>query len=65
MDIVKNEKYIVDLNGKPVEVVLPYDYYQKLLSELEEFEELKIFDREKAKQQEFIPFNQAMEEIEL
>ncbi|MCX6156020.1 MAG: hypothetical protein NT007_17875 [Candidatus Kapabacteria bacterium] len=59
------EKYIVDSLGKPIEVVLPYDYYQKLLFELEETDELKAFDAAKARDEEFIPFSKAMEEIGL
>ena len=56
---------ITDTNGKKVSVVLPIRSYKKMLEELEELEDLKAYDRAKARKSEPIPFNQAVKEITL
>lgn len=32
LEIQKKAKYIIDINGKPKEVILPYNVYKKLLA---------------------------------
>ena len=58
------EQYIIDENGQRVSVVLEIGAYQKLLEELEELESLRAYDQAKSKDDEAIPFEQAVEEIE-
>ena len=61
------EQYIIDENGQRVSVVLEIGAYQKLLEELEELEELesiRAYDQAKSRDDEAIPFEQAVEEIE-
>ncbi len=40
-------KYITDENGKKVSVILSINEYNQLLTELEELEDLKLFDAAK------------------
>ena len=58
------EQYIIDENGQRVSVVLEIGVYQKLLEELEELESLRAYDQAKSKDDEAIPFEQAVEKIE-
>jgi hypothetical protein len=46
-------RYIVDADGKRIEVVLPVFLYKKLLAELEELESIRDFD-EAMKDQDFV-----------
>lgn len=58
-------QYITDTTGKKVCVILPIRDYQKILDELEELEDIKAYDRAKARKSEPVPFEQAVKEIEL
>lgn len=58
------EQYIIDENGQRVSVVLEIGAYQKLLEELEELESIRAYDQAKSRDDEAIPFEQAVEEIE-
>jgi PHD/YefM family antitoxin component YafN of YafNO toxin-antitoxin module len=61
-------RYIVDENGKRVSVILPLEEYERMVEELEELEDIKLYDEAKAELQrgedELIPFDQAVKEIE-
>jgi hypothetical protein len=59
------EKFVLDENGNKIEVILSYDYYKSLLSEIEEKEELKAYDKAKSKNDEILDFDAAMIEIGL
>ena len=59
-----NESFVVDAKGKKVSVLLPIKDYQKLLEELEEFEDIKAYDNATKRKQEFIPLDKALKEIE-
>ena len=58
-----SEQYIVDSQGQRLSVVLEFQYYQQLLTRLEELEEIYAFDLAKDSQDEAIPFAQAIAEI--
>lgn len=61
-------QYLTDENGKRVGVVLPIDLYEKLLEELEEAEDVRLYDEAKAAlesgEDELIPWEQVKKEIE-
>lgn len=59
-----NEKYLVDDTGERVGVLLDIDQYQRILEELEELESVRAYDAAKAAQDESIPLDQAIKEIE-
>lgn len=40
-------KYITDEKGKKISVVLPIKHYEALLEELEELEDIKLYDEAK------------------
>jgi hypothetical protein len=58
------ERFIIDTDGKRLEVVLDLAAYQKLLEELEELESIRAYDAAKTAGDEAIPFEQAITEIE-
>jgi hypothetical protein len=58
------ERYIVDEHGNQVGVLLDIAEYRRLLGELEELASIKAYDLAKASQDEVIPFEQAVSEID-
>jgi len=57
-------RYIVDEKGNRVGVLLDWDDYRRLLEALEELESIKAYDAAKASDEERIPFDKAIKEIE-
>ncbi len=62
--IAYKEQYVIDDAGNRVGVLLNIDDYQRILNELEELESIRAYDAAKAPDNEEIPFNQAVREIE-
>jgi len=58
------ERYVVDERGEPIGVLLDIDIYRQILEELEELAAIRAYDAAKASDDEVIPFEQAIEEIE-
>ena len=59
-----HERFVTDKDGRRIAVLLGMDEYAKLLQELEELESLKAYDAAKSTQDEAIPLEQALAEIE-
>ena len=59
------EQFIVDSSGNKTAVIIDYLEYQQILDMLEEFEDIKVFDKIKSENEELIPFDLAMEQIGL
>lgn len=51
-------QYITDTNGKKLSVILPVKDYQHILNELEELEDIRMYDEVKAKKEPSIPFDE-------
>ena len=58
------ERFVVDEHGKRTAVLLELDLYDALLEAQEELESIRLFDEAKASNDEIIPFEQAIFEIE-
>ncbi len=58
------ERYMVDEEGKRLGVILDIKHYRKILAELEELESIRAYDAAKASDDEAIPFEDALREIE-
>jgi hypothetical protein len=60
-------RYVTDENGKRVEVIMPVEEYERLVEELEELEDIRLYDEAKAEIEregsEPIPLEQAMREV--
>ena len=62
--MVLKERFIVDENGKRIGVLLDIEDYHRLLEELEELEAIRAYDAAKASDDEGLPLEQALAEIE-
>ncbi len=58
------ERFVVDEDGNRTGVLLDIEDYRKLLEDLEELESIRAYDRAKASEDEAVPFEQAVREIE-
>jgi PHD/YefM family antitoxin component YafN of YafNO toxin-antitoxin module len=58
------EKYIVDANGNKVEVVIDYESFKHLMEEVEELEAIRAFDKAKSVNEEMIPLEEALKQVE-
>ena len=58
------ERYIVDEDGNRVAAVLPIEEYQHLLDQLEDLEDIRLFDKAMASGEEAIPLEDFIREIE-
>ena len=57
-------QYIVDENKKEKAVVLSINEWEVILDELEELDDIRAYDSVKRKNDEVIPFEEAVKEIE-
>lgn len=57
-------QFVTDDHGKKLAVILPIKEYNKMLDDLEELEDIKLYDAAKKLKLEFIDAEQAFEEIE-
>jgi hypothetical protein len=57
-------QYITDDKGKKLSVVLPIEEYQTILDELEELEDVRLYDEAKASDEPSIPIDEAFNMIE-
>ena len=57
-------RFITDSAGNRVAVILELERYEALLEALEELEDIRAFDEAKKAEDESIPFDQAIREIE-
>jgi hypothetical protein len=57
-------QFVTDDQGKKLAVILPIKEYQKMVDELEELEDIKLYDAAKKGKLEFIDAEDAFREIE-
>jgi len=62
--VTLHPEYIVDAEQHRKSVLLPLAEWQRVIEELEELEDMRAFDAAKAGDQEAIPFEQAVREIQ-
>ncbi len=58
------ERFITDSEGNRLGVLLEMEEYQYMLDELEELDAIRAYDAAKQSEDEVIPFQQAIAEIE-
>lgn len=59
-----NPQYITDTKGKKISVILPIKEFQSIIEELEELEDIRLYDKAKKNKTEFIDAEQAFKEID-
>lgn len=57
-------QFVTDKSGKKLAVILPIKEYNKMVDDLEELEDIKLYDSAKEGEQEFIDADLAFKEIE-
>ena len=57
-------QFVTDDHGNKLAVILPIREYNKMVDELEELEDIKLYDAAKKGEQEFVDAEQAFKEIE-
>jgi hypothetical protein len=61
---IKNVQYITDDSGKKISVIIPIKDFKAILEDLEEFEDIKLYDKAKKSEGPSIPLNEAFEIVE-
>ncbi|UXE67740.1 MAG: hypothetical protein KA713_03810 [Chryseotalea sp. WA131a] len=59
-----NPQYITDKKGKKISVVLPIKEYKSIIEELEELEDIKLYDEAKASNDPSYPIDVAFKMVE-
>lgn len=62
--VTLHPEYVVDDDDKKRAVLLPVEEWEKVMDELEELEDIRLYDAVKKEGEEFLPFEQAVDEIE-
>ena len=57
-------QFITDAKGRKISVIMPLRDYNKIVEELEELADLRSYDEAKASNEESVPFDLAIQEIE-
>ncbi len=57
-------QFVTDDHGKKLAVILPIKEFNKMMEELDELEDIKLYDASKKGEQEFIDAEQVFKEIE-
>jgi PHD/YefM family antitoxin component YafN of YafNO toxin-antitoxin module len=57
-------QYITDNAGKKISVVLPLEDFKAIMEELEELEDIKLYDEAKKSDEPSIPIDEAFKMIE-
>jgi hypothetical protein len=52
------QQYIKDNQGHKIAIILPINKYNKMIEQIEELEDIRLYDQVKAKNEESIPFDE-------
>lgn len=62
--LTKNLQYISDDSGKKISVVIPIKDFNAMLENIEELEDIKLYDKAKKSEETSIPLDEAFKIIE-
>lgn len=54
---------VIDRKQRPKAVLLPFSEWNRVMADVEELEDIRAYDRAKARGGEAIPFEQAVKEL--
>lgn len=57
-------QYISDDKGKKVAVILPIKSYHKIMKDVEELDDIRLYDKLKKENEESLPLNEAFQLID-
>lgn len=55
-------QYVTNNHGQKIAVILPIKDYQKIMEDLEELEDVRLYDKVKAKNEPSIPLEQYLKQ---
>jgi len=56
--MIANTQYITDLNGEKVSIILPIKTYERIVEDLEELDDIRLYDESKKEDRgEYILFS--------
>lgn len=58
------ETFITDDKGRKISVIVPIRKYKQLLSDAEDLEDIRAYDKAMHRKHEFVPLENALKEIE-
>ncbi|HEX4045353.1 MAG TPA: hypothetical protein VHZ76_06795 [Gammaproteobacteria bacterium] len=58
-----HEQYIVNEKGKKTAAILPYREWKKVVAILEEYEDIRAYDKVKSKPSNPVPFKKAVKKL--
>lgn len=58
-------QFITDDKGNKLAVIVPIEDYQKMLDDLEEMEDIKLYDQVKARNEESMPLGEYLKKRKL
>ena len=61
--LTMHPEIVLDRKQKPKAVLLPYSEWNKVIANMEELEDIRSYDRAKARRDEAVPFEQAVKEL--
>ena len=64
LSVASQDGYVVDSNGDRIAVIVDFERYRRLCEAEEELECIRAYDAAKASNDDAIPFDQAVAEIE-
>jgi hypothetical protein len=62
--VVITPQYITDSTGKKISVVLPIKEFERMMEELEELQDIELYEEAKAANEPSIPIHEAFQLIE-
>jgi PHD/YefM family antitoxin component YafN of YafNO toxin-antitoxin module len=62
--VTVHPQYISDSEGKKISVILPLEEYNVLMEELEELEDIRLYDEAKKSEEPSVPLDDAFRLIE-
>ena len=60
--IKKDPRYITDKKGKKLSVVISISEYEKMIEEIEELNDIKLYDAVKSRNEKTIPFKEYLQQ---
>ncbi len=57
-------EYVIDEHKETKAVLLPFNEWRQVLEAIEELEDIQAYDAVKSQKQEYVPFEQAVQEIQ-
>jgi hypothetical protein len=57
-------QYITDTKGRKISVIIPVKEYNYIIEELEELEDIRLYDKAKASKEASVPMDKAFKIIE-